>query len=309
MRCKSCGHEWHQTLEGAQDIERKDDSSAADSGVDDALADKKAAETQDQESSEAAESKAADDSGVDPDSGVEADENLDNFFESEEDASETEDVEEDSETETETEPEPGAEKVDEDAEKHADSDSEKNPKFVYAASIGPAAAAGVVFLILAIIVSGPFMKFFPGSASFYSFFGIKADLAGEQIIFENVSALTRTNDENRRVLEVNGRLLNLGSDTTEVPAVEIDVETPEGIVKWIYEYEDAPVTLEPQMMHSFTATFVDPPEGIEEAVLKLVPLGAERTLVTKEDSEYAGQNSAENASQESSKEDAASSED
>ena len=314
MRCKNCGHEWFQTLNGEEELKAH---AAPDDDVSDDL--------QDDAGEDNGQTDAPDDIDFDEDLDLGAfdpdaipeqpddDDDLENFYTADDDdaADQSDQGEEnaddsdlpidDDSAELDAEDPASPQEDTPSGEAAADddaADAQDKPKkgareksggtlfgaepeevtaHVFMASYGGAAVIFVAVLILLMAVNRPVMHVFPGAASFYGLFGVQPPLEGEQLIISQLEAVTETNNDNVRVLNVRGEILNLGQEDSAVPAMQISSSKDgQEALAWVDVTKQD--TIAPDETVRFQMQHANPPADLSDLTVTFIPIGGEKAL-------------------------------
>jgi len=108
------------------------------------------------------------------------------------------------------------------------------------------------------------------SALFYEMAGVPAELKGEGLIVETLSATVLKNSEQKDVLVIKGRVVNLTSAPVDVPKMQANMRTTNGdeAESWII---DPPVeTIEPGESFSFTSDYPNVDQAVASVNLAFI---------------------------------------
>lgn len=104
-------------------------------------------------------------------------------------------------------------------------------------TIGYMAAAGVFALTFAVLLAlhQPVVTAWPASAAFYEVLGMKMPVAGEGLVFDNLTAKAALEETGEEKIILEGRIINLTKNTQKVPMIEASLRSPEGKIleRWI----------------------------------------------------------------------------
>ena len=309
MRCKNCGHEWFQTLNGEEELKAH---AAPDDDMSDDLQDAGEDTGQTDSSDDIDFDEDLDLGAFDPDAIPEQpddDDDLENFYTADDDDAadqgeenaddsdmsiDDDSAELDAEDKASSQEDAPSEQVaaDDDVadaqEKPKKGESEKSGALfgeepeeitthVFMASYGGAAVIFVAVLVLLMAVNRPVMHVFPGAASFYGLFGVQPPLEGEQLIISQLEAVTETNNDNVRVLSVQGEILNLGQADSVVPAMQISSSKDgQEALAWVEMTEKD--TIAPDETVRFQVQHANPPADLDDLTVTFIPVGGEKAL-------------------------------
>lgn len=152
-----------------------------------------------------------------------------------------------------------------------------------AALVGYGAAGGVFVLILGVFVlmSDVMVKVWPSSLVFYDLVGVQTALDGENLIFDQLSAVVEENDEGITVLTVKADILNLSREQSKVPYAQTTMIAADGQVvdSWLVEPQQE--TLEKEGELAFETTYPDVSSDVKEVNVKFI-VGSELKEIKSE---------------------------
>ena len=134
-----------------------------------------------------------------------------------------------------------------------------------------------LLLFVAVIGAGLIYKnqiitAWPPSALIYNLAGFPADLKGEGLIVETLSATIMKDEEERDILILKGKVTNLSDKTLHIPQMMAVLRSTNGEdgQNWII---DPPVDqVKPQASFSFTSDYSSVPKGVGSVNLTFVPV-------------------------------------
>lgn len=141
------------------------------------------------------------------------------------------------------------------------------------------AVSACIFLLLSgalLALHQPIARAMPGSQYFYALFGYDYEVAGEGLVFDQISA-TAQQQAGREQIAIEGKIINLTREYRAIPAMQAALRTRAGEIADTWLIAPPKSTLEPGESITFRAVQDNPaPAGASEVNIRfiLVPGGA-----------------------------------
>ncbi len=104
-------------------------------------------------------------------------------------------------------------------------------------SYGVGAVLFVLITGVLVYLHAPITKKYPATQSFYGLVGVAADIAGEGIVFDKITADVIEDAQGAQKIEIKGELINLKSRSVDIPMIEATLRDDEAMVvkQWLIE--------------------------------------------------------------------------
>lgn len=154
----------------------------------------------------------------------------------------------------------------------------KLPEKIRAMSVDWSVAAGGVLLILVITLSivlfilfhQPIVRALPATASIYNMLGIEISVAGEGLVFENVSAVSRPDKDGVNKLQIEGEIVNLSPDTGVIPKLGASLLREDSTVADLWVFRAEAKTIAPDGRAGFSTVYPQTADDIKEVNIHFV---------------------------------------
>lgn len=136
-----------------------------------------------------------------------------------------------------------------------------------------AMAAAIVFLLLSgalLAVRGQVVQIWPPAALAFELAGFPTPVPGEGLIFDQVSATAKPDENGKYILLVEGNIINLRSKESAVPQILATLLKAEGEAGDSWRINPAQTRIGPEQTIPFTATFDGLPDDMEEVNVRFV---------------------------------------
>ncbi len=146
------------------------------------------------------------------------------------------------------------------------------------------AAAASVFLAVAgglLLAKGVMVKSWPPSLALHDLVGMETAVEGEDLIFDQLSAVSRADEDGIQTLTVKADILNLARKESIVPAVQASLITEQGEVvdSWLVQPDHD--TLEGEGEMPFETSYPQVPPDVREVNVRFIVGEELRTVKTE----------------------------